>query len=167
MSTDKYPSIFFASNGGYCLCIILQQFLWNTSNQTTKDLSNFTYNRKWQFSAVCNYSVYRNMSCSHMTEKYNILLMKNSIPKKETPPALYDLVQLASEVHNYSTRYATNQNIYRPPSRSNQEKIVSWSNYGLARFRVVASQIWEAIPIEVKCLPFNTFRKEYKRLLLD
>jgi len=38
---------------------------------------------------------------------------------------------------------------------------------GLARFRVVASQIWEAIPIEIKCLPFNTFKREYKRLLLD
>ena len=75
---------------------------------------------------------------------------------KHIPP--YDLVQLASEVHNNSTRYATNQNLYRPPSRC---------NYGLARFRVVASQIWEELPIEVKCLPFNTFKKEYKRLLLD
>ena len=53
---------------------------------------------------------------------------------------------------------STNQNLYRPPSRS---------KYGLARFRVVASQIWEAIPFEIKCLPFNTFKKEYKRLLLD
>ena len=55
-------------------------------------------------------------------------------------------------VHNYSTRYATDRNLYRPPSRS---------NYGLARFRVAV------IPIEVKCLPFNTFKKEYRRLLLD
>ena len=88
------------------------------------------------------------------------LVHKIQFQKKETPPALYDLVQLPSEVHNYSycTRYATNQNIYRPASRS---------NYGLARFRVVALQIWEAIPIEVNCLPFNTFKKEYKRLLLD
>ena len=86
------------------------------------------------------------------------LVHKTQFQKKQTPPTLYDLVQPTSEVHNYSTRYATNLNIYRPPSRS---------NYGLARFRVVASQIWEAIPIEVKCLPFNTFIKEYKRLLLD
>ena len=81
--------------------------------------------------------------------------------KKETPPALYDLVQLASAVHNYSTRYATKQNFYRPSS---------WSNNGLARFSragIVASQIWEEIPIEVKCLPYNTFKKEYKGLLLD
>ena len=86
------------------------------------------------------------------------LVHKIQFQKKETPPALCDLVQLASAVHNYSARYATNQNLYRPPSRS---------NYGLARFRVVASQIWEAIPIDVKNLPFKTFKKEYKRLLLD
>ena len=66
---------------------------------------------------------------------------------KETPPALYDFVQLASAVHHYSITYATNQNLY-------------------ARFRRVASQIWEAIPIEVKCLPFNTFNKEYSQLSL-
>ena len=86
------------------------------------------------------------------------LVHKIQSEKKETPPALYDLVQLASAVQNYSTRYATNQNIYRPPSRS---------NYGPTRFRVVASKIWEAMPIEVKRLPFNTFKKEYRRLLLD
>ena len=87
--------------------------------------------------------------------KIACLVHKIQFQKKETPPALYD-----SEVHNYNTRYATNQNlpVYRPPSRS---------NYGLARFRVVASQIWEAIPIEIKCLPFRTIKKEYKRLLLD
>ena len=66
------------------------------------------------------------------------LVHKIQFQKKETPPALSDLVQLASAVHNYSTSYATNQNLCRPPSRS---------NYGLARCRVVASQIWEAIPI--------------------
>ena len=86
------------------------------------------------------------------------LVHKIQFQKKETPRALYDLVQLASDVHNYNTRYATNQNLYRPPSRT---------NYGLARFRVVAPQIWEAMPFEIKCLPFNTFKKEYKRLLLD
>ena len=48
--------------------------------------------------------------------------------------------------------------IYRPPSKS---------NYGLARFKVVASQILEAVAIEAKCLPYYTFKKEYKRLLLD
>ena len=60
--------------------------------------------------------------------------------KKETPPALYDLVQPASAVHNYTTRYAANQNLCRLFSRTN----------GLARFSVVASQTWKATPIEIK-----------------
>ena len=78
--------------------------------------------------------------------------------KKDTPPALYDLVQPASAVHNYNTRYATNQNLCRPFSRT---------NYGLARFSVVASQTWEAKPMKIKCLPLNSLKKEYTLFLLD
>ena len=59
----------------------------------------------------------------------------------------------ASKVHNYNTRYATNQNLYRPASRT---------NYGLARFKVIASKIWETIPTEMKCLSHTKFQKEYK-----
>ena len=40
-------------------------------------------------------------------------------------------------------------------------------NYGLARFSVLASQTWGAIPMKIKCLPFNNFKKEYKLSLLD
>ena len=61
-------------------------------------------------------------------------------------------------VHNYNTRYATNQNLCRPFSRT---------NYGLARFSVVASQTWEATPSKIKCLPLNSFQKEYRLFLLD
>ena len=78
--------------------------------------------------------------------------------KKDTPPALYDLAQTASAVHQYNTRYAFNQNLHRPFSRT---------NYGLARFSVMASQIWETIPMKIKCLAFNSFKKEYKLFLLE
>ena len=44
---------------------------------------------------------------------------------------------------------------------------VSLTNYGLAWFEVVASQTWETIPMEVKCLPYNVFKKKYKLFLLD
>lgn len=83
---------------------------------------------------------------------------KMQYQQKQTPPALYELAQLAFGVDNYyNTRYAANQNLYRPSSRT---------NYGLARFSIVESQTWETIPIEVKCLPYNTFKKEYIKLLL-
>ena len=78
--------------------------------------------------------------------------------KKDTTPALYDVVPPASTVHNYNTRYATNQNLCRPFSKT---------NYGLARFSVVASQIWEATRMKIKCLPLDSFEKEYKLFLLD
>ena len=62
--------------------------------------------------------------------KIGVLVHKIQYQKKDTPHALYDLVQPASAVHDYNTRYATNQNPCRPFSRT---------NYGLARFSVVAS----------------------------
>ena len=37
----------------------------------------------------------------------------------------------------------------------------------LARFSVVASQTWEATSMKTKCLPSNSFKKEYKLFLLD
>ena len=41
----------------------------------------------------------------------------------------------------------------------------SRTNYGLARFSVVASQIWETTPMKIKCLEFNSFKKEYELFL--
>ena len=51
--------------------------------------------------------------------KIGALVHKIQYQKKETPPALYDSVQPASAVHNYTTWYATNQNLCRPFSRTN------------------------------------------------
>ena len=90
--------------------------------------------------------------------KIGSLVDKLRYNKKETPPALHDLVSLASDIQKCNTRFATSQNLYRPFSRT---------NYGLARFRVVASQTWETIPMVVKCLPYNVLKKKYKLLLLD
>ena len=53
--------------------------------------------------------------------------------KLDTPPALYDLAQPASVVHNYNTKDATNQNLCRPFSRT---------NYGLARLRWLDWIFW-------------------------
>ena len=71
---------------------------------------------------------------------------------------LLKISRINMAVHNYNTRYAANQNLCRPFSRT---------NYGLARFSVVASQTWEATPMKIKCLPLNSLKKEYKLFLLD
>ena len=90
--------------------------------------------------------------------KSGTLVHKLQYRKKDIPPALYGLAQPASAVHHYNTRYPSNQNLHRPSSRT---------NYGLARFSVAASQIWETIPMKIKCLEFNSFKKEYKLFLLE
>ena len=88
--------------------------------------------------------------------------------KRESPTPYFTLLEIlklenifklkiGALVH-YNTRYAANQNLCRPFSRT---------NYGLARFSVVASQTWEATPTKIKCLPLNSFKKEYKLFLLD
>ena len=65
---------------------------------------------------------------------------------------LSEMILPASKVHNFNTRYATNQNLYRPALRT---------NYGLARiFKVIASKIWETIPTEMKCLSHIKFQKK-------
>ena len=46
-------------------------------------------------------------------------------------PSMTKFNRLQHDVHNYNTRYASNQDLCRPFSRT---------NYGLARFSVVASQ---------------------------
>ena len=79
---------------------------------------------------------------------------KLQCPKKGTPAVLSKMILPASKVHNYNTRYATNLNTYRLASRT---------NYGLARFKVIASKIWETIPTEMKCLShiFQLFQERY------
>ena len=51
--------------------------------------------------------------------KSGVLVHTIQYQKTDTPPALYDLVQPPSAVHNYNTRYPINQNLCRPFSRTN------------------------------------------------
>ena len=73
------------------------------------------------------------------------------------PAALHKLIAPSSGVHNYNTRYASKENLYRPVSRP---------NYGLSRFTSMASRVWEKVPYSLKILPFSSFIQKYKRYLL-
>lgn len=53
---------------------------------------------------------------------------------------------LASEIHSYNTRFATNFNVYR---------LSICSNYGATIFSFAASKIWETIPLELKNIYTN------------
>ena len=74
-----------------------------------------------------------------------------------TPAALHKLITPSSGVHNYNTRYASKENLYRPVSRT---------NYGLSRFSSMASRVWEKVPYRLKILPFSSFIQQYKHHLL-
>ena len=65
------------------------------------------------------------------------------------PAALHKLIAPSwSGVHNYNTRYASKDNLYRPVSRI---------NYGLSRFTSIASRVWEKVPYSLKILLFSSF----------
>lgn len=90
--------------------------------------------------------------------KISSIVYKSINKRIEIPNALLDITIKASNVHTYNTRYASKSNLYRPASRT---------NYGLTRFKVAASKIWEKIPAKIKSLPLISFKKQYKLFLLN
>jgi len=90
--------------------------------------------------------------------KISILIRKSKCTKLNVPDILHELIPSASNIHKYNTRYATKDNIFRPASRT---------NYGLSRFKSVASRLWEEVPAKIKSLSYTEFKKQFKSLLLD
>ena len=85
-------------------------------------------------------------------------LISQIVYKKETvPKALHGLICSAYSNHYYYTRYSVKDNLYRASSHT---------SFGLSRFKTVVSRLWEKIPISMKCLPYSTFKKKYKELLV-
>ena len=64
----------------------------------------------------------------------------------------------ASEIHTYSTRFASKLNLHRPKANN---------NYGTSTFAFVSSQLWETIPTNIKRLPYTSFHYQYKLYLLN
>ena len=118
---------------------------WGTACQTKLNKIKIGQNKciRSIFFANKRESSTPNYALLQILKLQNVFKFKIVHLKGETPPALYDLVLSTSEVHNYNTIYATNQNLYRPASRT---------CYGLAIFKVTASKIWEKVPAEIKCL---------------
>jgi len=71
-------------------------------------------------------------------------------------PSIYNgLFQRSSDLHNYNTRYACNQNYFIPSVHSNiGKKLISYKG----------AVIWREINVEYKNLPFHHFKK-YVQLL--
>ena len=104
---------------------------------------------------------YKLLELHNLDNIFNIkiasLVYKLKYLPSNTPAALHKLITPSSEVHNYNTRYASKENLYRPVSRT---------NYGLSRFSSMASRVWEKVPYRLKILPFSSFIQQYKHHLL-
>ena len=86
-----------------------------------------------------------------------LLPAKSKIMKKVIPAFFSDALTPASEIHSHNTRYASSQNVYR---------ICITTRYGQSKFQFSASKFWESVSISLKKLPYNSFKKQYKQLLL-
>ena len=121
-----------------------------------------------KFMSYSNYVVwispqfyYKLLELHNLDNIFNIkiasLVYKLKYLPSNTPAALHKLITPSSGVHNYNTRYASKENLYRPVSRT---------NYGLSRFSSMASRVWEKVPYRLKILPFSSFIQQYKHHLL-
>jgi len=89
--------------------------------------------------------------------KVSLFTYKFKNDKSNTEALLLNILTPASEIPSYNTRYAANQNFFRPSVRT---------NYGISTFKFFPTQIWESVPPELKCFPYLLFKKRYKRYLL-
>lgn len=78
---------------------------------------------------------------------YKIIIKSDSIPD-----IFLDILTPASEKHNYNTRFATNNNFFRPRVSTNM---------GKSSFIFSASKIWETVPTYLKYMPYNNFKREW------
>ena len=81
---------------------------------------------------------YKLLELHNLDNIFNIkiasLVYKLKYLPSNTPAALHKLISPSSGVHNYNTRYASKENLYRPMSRT---------NYGFSRFTSMASRVWK------------------------
>ena len=101
---------------------------------------------------------YKLLELHNLDNIFNIkiasLVYKLKYLPSNTPAPLNKLITPSSGVHNYNTRYASKENLYRPVSRP------------VSRFISMASRVWEKVPYNLKILPFSSFIQQYKRYLL-
>ena len=90
--------------------------------------------------------------------KVSLFIYKFKNDKSNTPAVLLNILIPASDIHSYNTRYAANQNFFKPSVRT---------NYGISTFKFSAIKIWESVPLELKRFPYMLFKKKYKRFLLS
>ena len=64
-----------------------------------------------------------------------------------------ELLLPASSIHSYCTRWASQENYYRP---------FAGTNYGKFSIKFFASQLWETIPVSLKLLSFKILKRNIR-----
>ena len=73
------------------------------------------------------------------------------------PGIFKDMFKYAKSVHNYNTRYASNENLYKSRVKT---------NIGKQTISFIATDIWSKVPTELKLLNAFSFNKKVKKYLL-
>ena len=80
--------------------------------------------------------------------------MRNEIDS--IPHIFLDVLNPASHIHNYNTKFVSKLNYFRPRVSTNLRKM---------SFKFSAPKIWETLPLGLKGLPYHKFKKEWKSYL--
>ena len=88
--------------------------------------------------------------------KYNLAILFNNIKNNKITGTTN--LQYLNTVHNHSTRLATSHNYYQ--SRSN-------TNLGKSTFSTQGLKFWRTLPLHIKSLTLNIFKKEVKNILVS
>ena len=113
---------------------------------------------KKPYRSTCNKNNVSLQLKARVNANMRLVAYKFKNDKSNTLAVLLDILTSASEIHSYNTRYASNQNFFKPSV---------CTNYGTSTFKFSATKIWESVPLEFKCSPYMLFKKQYKRFLLS
>lgn len=116
----------------------------------------FAYSRD---NATPYYNLLGTLNLKMHVYKFKVALFTHKIVNGSTniSTIFHRALTWASEIHNYNTRFTSRLNLHRPKA----------NNYGISTFAFVSSKLWEAIPTNIKNLPYTSFFDQYKIHLLN
>ena len=107
-------------------------------------------------------NVYRNLKLLKLSEIFELQLLTfvfDSV-KKTSPSCFHDFFLFNSSVHQYSTRQASQGDVYMSRRNSLQ--------YGLKSIRYLGAKFWNTLPTELRNAPSKAlFKAKLKTCLLN
>ena len=102
---------------------------------------------------------------------YNLKILKLDDPYHyETAQLMYQYVHKMLPTH-FSNYFTNVSNVHTHSTRNYSSKAISIPRYSTTRaqksFKYIGAKIWNEIPQLFKQLPFNKFKTEYKKFLLN